>query len=93
MRIAFLIVVAGLRGVDRVGYRQHVQRADAQPGPPAELQSEEHHPTADEHNFVFGPASLIVAGPGDYELLFELHARNETLAHRYRFHVGYATRS
>ena len=89
VRIAFLVVVAGLRGVERVGYRQRVQRAGANAGPPAALEYEEHHPLADEHNFVFGPASLVLAGVGDYELLFELHARDQTLDHRYRFHVGY----
>jgi hypothetical protein len=88
-RVAFVVVVAGLHGVDRVGYRQHVQRVGAQTGPPEELVFEEHHPRADEHNFVFGPAALLVAGAGDYELVFELRARDQTLAHRYRFHLGY----
>jgi hypothetical protein len=88
VRIAFVVVVAGLRGQDRVGYRQYVQRVGAQAAPNTEPHFEEHDPAADEHNFVFGPASLAVAGPGEYELVFELSAR-ETLAHRYRFHIGH----
>jgi hypothetical protein len=88
-RIVFVVVVAGLRGVDRVSYREHIQGVGEQAPPPAEWKLETHHVDADEHNFVFGPAALTVPSAGEYELVFDLQARGETIEHRYRFTLAY----
>lgn len=91
-RIVFFIVVAGLRGVERIGFRQYVRRVDAaEPERSTQLDVEQHHPDADEHNFVFGPAQMVLAQPGDYEVVLELQARDESFVHRYRFSVERAT--
>jgi hypothetical protein len=86
-RLVFFVVVAGLRGTERVGYRQYVRRADAPEPERAALRFEPHHPEADEHNFVFGPVAVTVDRPGTFELVVELQARDESLVHRYQFHI------
>lgn len=87
----FYVAVAGLRGIERVGYRQYVRRAGGPEPERAELRVEQHHPEADEHNFIFGPTSIGPAEPGEFELVVELQARDEALVHRYRFMIERAS--
>ena len=86
----FLVVVAGLRGIERIGYRQYVRRIDEPDPPQAAPHIEQHHPEADEHNFILGSALIGsgAAAAGTYELVVELQARDESLVHRYRFHIA-----
>jgi hypothetical protein len=87
-RLVFVVVAAGLYGIDQIGYRQYVRRVDGpEPERAGALHAEPHHPETDEHNFIFGPIAMTVQQPGTYELVVELQARGESLVHRYRFHL------
>jgi hypothetical protein len=85
-RLAFLGVIGGLRGVERIGFRQWIRFDDAEE-PPGELQFELHEPNNDEHNFVFTDTPVVFPDVGTYELALDITVGDRTQSYRYPFSV------
>lgn len=89
--LAFLLVVGGLQGVERVGFREHVRRVEHDDRPDQALAFEAHDPRAAEHNFVFGHAPMVFPEEGTYEVAIEIEAAMYHVTFRHRFSVERAS--
>ena len=88
--LAFLVVVSGLTGYDRVGFRAEVRDvASTSPTEPP-MSYESHHPGADEHNFIFSYQPMVFAGIGIYEIVVDLKLGMQTVTYRHRFRLDSA---
>lgn len=88
--LAFLVVVSGLSGYDRVGFRAEVRDA-ASTGPiERPLSYESHHPGADEHNFIFSYAPMVFERISTYEIVVDLKVGMQTVTYRHRFRLDAA---
>ena len=87
-RLAFITIVGGLRGVERLSYRHLLRSVDAR-GKTREqpLRQEAHDPTSDEHTFIFGEAPLAFPDVGSYELTTEIEAGVTRGRYSYTFRV------
>jgi len=87
-RLSCLAVVAGLKGIHQIGYRQRIVALD---GPPEEavppLEAEPHDALANEHNFIFQQAPMTFPGPGAYEMVLDLDTGARQATFRYRFYL------
>jgi hypothetical protein len=85
--LAFLVVIGGLQGIERIGFRQRVRGVeDTRPAETA-LSYEAHDPTASEHNFVFGHAPMVLPDAGSYDVIVEIEAAMQVTTYRHRFRV------
>jgi hypothetical protein len=91
-KLAFVAIVGGLEGVERVGFRQRIRETSEVDMPPGALQYEPHDPRADEHNFVFGDAPMVFPGAGAYEVIVEVEAGAQRASYACRFKVERAPR-
>jgi hypothetical protein len=83
--LAFLLVVGGLTGVDRIGFRERIRHiSDARPAEQP-LSYETHNPTTDEHNFVFGHSPMVFPEYGEYEVIVEVEVATQKATYRHRF--------
>ncbi len=85
-KLAFLAVIGGLRGVERIGFRQWIRLDDAEPEI-RELNVESHDPELDEHNFVFSQSPMVFPDAGTYEVALDLEIGTKRQAYRYPFRV------
>lgn len=85
--LSFLVVIGGLTGVERIGFRERVRHVED--GSPAEqpLKHELHDPRTDEHNFVFGHAPMVFPEYGTYEVIVEVKVAKKTATYRHRFGI------
>ena len=88
--LAFLVVVSGLSGYDRVGFRAEVR--DAANTTPTEraFSYESHRPDADEHNFIFSYAPMVFERIGIYEIVVDLKVGMQAFTYRHRFRLDAA---
>ena len=85
--LSFLLVVGGLTGVERIGFRERVRHvADRRPAE-RPLSYEAHNPTTDEHNFVFGHSPMVFPDYGSYDLIVDLEIAMQPTTYRHRFGV------
>ncbi len=83
--LAFVVVVSGLSGVDRVGFRGEIRSA-ANTGPlERALSFEKHVPSADEHNFVFSYSPMVFHELGTFEAVVDIATTTEAVTYRHRF--------
>ena len=87
-RLAVVVVVAGLAGVEQVAFRVRTRQLEAPDPEPPNLVFEAHDPEADEHNFVLVQSPMVFPGVGGYELMFEVDAGGELEMFRYKFGVA-----
>jgi len=85
-RLSCLAVIGGLRGVERIGFRQWIRTEEAAPELRA-LTSEPHDPERDEHNFVFSQSPMVFPDAGNYEVAIDLEIGERRQAYRYPFRV------
>jgi len=85
--LAFLVVVSGLSGYDRVGFRAEVRDVSSTGPSERAMSYESHAPGADEHNFIFAYAPMVFAGVGTYEIVVDLKVGVQTTTYRHRFRV------
>jgi hypothetical protein len=85
-KLAFLAVIGGLRGVERIGFRQWIRLAEDDPEERA-LMYEPHNADNDEHNFVFSQAPMVFPGAGTYEVAIDVEVDGRMQGYRYRFAV------
>jgi hypothetical protein len=85
-RLAFLAVIGGLRGVERIGFRQWI-RLDEDDLEDRPYVYEPHEPESDEHNFVFSQAPMIFPDVGTYEVAIDLEVGDRRQGYRYQFVV------
>lgn len=90
-RLVFFAVVAGLKGAERVGFRQRLRRTDDRDPEPLPLTFERHDPDADEHNFVLSQAPMFFPGPGTYEVILDVDVRGAMVTYRYPFQISRRT--
>ena len=86
-KLAFVVIVGGLEGTERVGFRQRIRETSELSMQAGELQYEPHDPRADEHNFVFGDAPMMFPGPGAYEVVVDIEADRQRATYTCRFKV------
>lgn len=87
-KLAFVVIVGGLEGVERIGFRQRIREASELSLPAgAPLQYEAHDPRADEHNIVFGDAPMLFPGVGSYEVAVDIDAQGNRATYFSRFMV------
>ncbi len=89
--MAFLLVVGGLLGVERVGFRERVRHVEDVRAAEEPIRYEAHNPEANEHNFVFGHAPMVFPDEGAYEVIVEVEAAMQMTEYRHRFRVERAT--
>jgi hypothetical protein len=88
--LAFLVVVGGLRGVDRVGFRERVRHVeDARPAEQP-IAFEPHDPRTDEHNFVFGHSPMVFPAYGTYDVIVDIESAARSATYTHRFHFEHA---
>ncbi len=92
-KLAFVVIVGGLSGIERIGYRQRVRELQELEHGTGPMTYERHDPRADEHNFVFGDAPMVFPGPGVYEVVFDVEAGAQRATHTCRFQVERAVSS
>jgi len=85
--LAFLVVVGGLTGFDRIGFRERVRRVEDDHPAEQPVKYEAHDPSTDEHNFVFGHAPMVFPEDGSYEVIVEVEVAMQTATYRHRFTV------
>ncbi len=85
--LAFLVVVGGLSGYERVGFRADVRDVESTSAAERPLAYERHAPGADEHNFIFAYAPMVFAALGTYEIVVDLEVEMRPVAYRHRFRV------
>ncbi len=86
-RLAFVAVIAGLRGVEQIAFRHRLARVGDRPREMAAMAFEPHDPAADEHNFVVSEAPMLFPEPGRYEVALDLDARGELVTYTYQFEL------
>ncbi|MEO8701526.1 MAG: hypothetical protein ABI867_15875 [Kofleriaceae bacterium] len=85
-KLAFLAVVGGLRGVERLGFRQWIRLEEDVPED-RPLAYEGHDPVNDEHNFVFVQSPMVFPDAGTYEVALDVEVDGRLQGYRYRFSV------
>ena len=90
-KLSFVAVIAGLRGVEQIKYRQWIGRPGAE-GAATELVTDAHAPTNDEHNFVFTESPMVFPEVGTYEIGLDVEVAGRRESHRYQFTVARAAR-
>lgn len=85
-KLACLAVIGGLRGVERLGFRQWIRIEEDDPEIRA-LAYEPHDPALDEHNFVFTQSPMVFPDAGNYEIALDLEIAGRRHAYRYPFRV------
>jgi hypothetical protein len=85
--LAFLLVVGGLTGYDRVGFRANVRDVASTSSTERPLSYESHVAGADEHNFVFAYSPMVFSGLGIYEIVVDLEVAMRSVTYRHRFRV------
>ena len=83
-KLACFAVVSGLRGIERLEFRQWLREASGRVDGPAQT-SERHEALSDEHNFVFAMSPMVFPGPGAYEMGLEVEAGGE----RVQYTIGF----
>lgn len=85
--LAVLVVVSGLSNFARVGFRAEIR--DVEDASPIErpFTYENHVPSADEHNFIFGYSPMVFAGLGTYEVIVDLEVGMRPFTYRHRFRL------
>ncbi|MEO8700565.1 MAG: hypothetical protein ABI867_11005 [Kofleriaceae bacterium] len=85
--LAFLVVVGGLTGIDRIGFRERIRYVEDDRPAEQPLAYEPHDPRADEHNFVFAHSPMVFPRHGIYDIMVDLEVamQAETYRHRFRF--------
>ena len=91
-KLAFVAIVGGLEGADRVGFRQSIREVSEMTLPAGQFQYEPHDPKSDEHNFVFGDAPMVFPGVGTYEVTLDVEARGQRATYTRTFKVVRAPR-
>lgn len=91
-RLSFVAVVAGLKGIHQIGYRQRIQQVDAPvPAQLPPLQPQAHDSATNEHNFIFSMSPMEFPAPGAYEVVLDLDTGARQATFRYRFYLERAT--
>lgn len=85
--LAFLVVVSGLSGYDRVGFRAEVRDAAKTGATERAMSYESHRPDTDEHNFIFSYAPMVFEGIGTYEIVVDLKVGMQPVSYRHRFRL------
>jgi hypothetical protein len=85
--LSFLLVVGGLTGVERIGFRERIRHVNDDRPAEQPLAYEAHNPTTDEHNFVFGHSPMVFPDDGRYEVIVDVETALETTTYRHRFGV------
>ena len=85
--LAVLVVVSGLSGYDRVGFRADVRNAADTSPTERPLSYQSHVPHADEHNFIFAYSPMVFSGIGYYEIVVDLEVAMRSVTYRHRFAV------
>lgn len=86
-RLSFLAMIGGLRGVERIGFRQWIRLVEDPPLEDRPLAFEPHNPASDEHNFVFSEIPMVFPGPGTYEVALDVQVGDARQSFRYQFQV------
>jgi hypothetical protein len=87
--LAFLVVVAGLKGQERVSVRHAVTRlGDPYEPPPPARELHDHKPDADEHSFIYKQSLPDVRAGGTFRSSFELECALGQVASIYDFTVA-----
>src|SRR5688572_7396356 len=86
-KLVFVVVVGGLQGTERIGYRQRIREMSELALGGGDMQYEPHDPRADEHNFIFGDAPMVFPGPGVYEVVVDIEADARKASYTLRFQV------
>lgn len=82
--LMFVLVVGGLTGRERIGYRGTLHGVHNRA---LGLAYEPHAPTSDEHNFVFAYAPIELPRLGTYQFDVEVEAAEHVATFTHRFHV------
>lgn len=86
-RLAFLVVVSGLSGLDRVGFRADLRDVLSTSSIQRPRSYEDHAPSADEHNFIFAYSPMVFARTGTYVMTVDLEAATQSATYSHRFRV------
>ncbi len=84
-RLAFLAVIGGLKGVERIGFRQWIRFEDEDPEDERPLRYEPHDPALDEHNFVLTEQPMLFPDAGTYEVAIDVEVDGRMQGYRYPF--------
>ena len=85
-KLAFVVVLGGLRGVDAIHFRQWI-RINDEDLPTEELTREPHDPETDEHNFVYTLSPAVFPHEGTYEIGIDLEVEQRRATYRYAFTI------
>jgi hypothetical protein len=86
-RLAFFTVIAGLKGVTELAWRQTLRRDDGSVLVDASAAREPHDAAYDEHRLVHLAGPVALPGPGRYRLAIELEGGGQRHSAEHRFVV------
>lgn len=86
-KLMFVVIVGGLSGSERIGFRQRLRETSEIPLPVGPFQYEPHNPRADEHNYIFGDAPMVFPGVGIYEIAVDVESEGARATYVYKFRV------
>jgi hypothetical protein len=86
-KLMFVVIVGGLSGMERVGFRQRMREVNELELGPGPMAYERHDPRADEHNFVFGDAPMAFPVASRYEVAVDVEAGGQKATYAVRFAV------
>ena len=87
-RLAVLAIVAGLRGLSQITWRQTLTTVGGDPSERGPMRVESHDPESDEHHIIslLSPATFSEAG--QYQISLELEAGGESICRDVVFSIG-----